>query len=627
MCGIAGVLGATTTKKEALIQKMTEVIHHRGPDQDGFFSDDLVGLGMRRLSIIDISAGKQPIENADGSLLIFFNGEIYNYKELRAELLAEGRIFKTHSDTEVILQMYEAHGPKSVSRLRGMFAFSIYNKRTGKLFIARDFFGIKPLYFWKQGTEIKAFGSEIKSILEHPEFKKEVNHEAVFNYLRFQYNPIKETFFKNIFSLPPGHTLTIDTKAGTHSIEQYWDFSFAPDEKRNLEETKKEIVATLRDSVAHHMISDVPVGSFLSGGVDSSIIAVLMNEVIEKEKPGTKNKTFTVGFDVLTEGKEAATTSDFLGTDHTEITIDPKTYFDVLPKLAWHFDEPVADPSAIGLYFVAKEARKKVTVVLSGEGADELFGGYNIYLQPIDQKSLAWVPAWFLTLLTKMPFEFWGKNHAKRALQKLEDWYIGNASIFTNSQINKLWKGEQPPKHSLAPLYEKAQGNGNASDSQKMQYIDIHTWLVGDILAKADKMTMANSLELRVPFLDIEVAKLARTLPDSFKWPSSSAGKQRGVTKYALREAFKGIIPEETRHRRKLGFPTPIRVWLRDPACPAYVAIRQSKYIQEHLDMDFIEQLIKEHTSNTKDNARHIYILYMLALWYNVFIAGNPISD
>jgi len=616
MCGIAGVLGATTTKKEALIKKMTEVIHHRGPDQDGFFSDELVGLGMRRLSIIDISAGKQPIENADGSLLIFFNGEIYNYKELRAELLAEGRIFKTHSDTEVILQMYEAHGAKSVSRLRGMFAFSIYNKRTGKLFIARDFFGIKPLYFWKEGTEVKAFGSEIKSILEHPEFKKEINHEAVFNYLRFQYNPIKETFFKNIFSLPPGHTLTIDTKAGTHSIEQYWDFSFAPNEKRDLEETKKEIVATLRDSVAHHMISDVPVGSFLSGGVDSSIIAVLMNEVIEKEKPGSKNKTFTVGFDVLTEGKEAATTSDFLGTDHTEITIDPKQYFDVLPKLAWHFDEPVADPSAIGLYFVAKEARKKVTVVLSGEGADELFGGYNIYLQPIDQKSLAWVPMWFLKLLASTPFEFWGKNHAKRALQKLEDWYIGNASIFTNSQINKLWKGEQPHKHSLAPLYEKATG----SDSQKMQHIDIHTWLVGDILAKADKMTMANSLELRVPFLDIEVAKLARTLPDSFKWKG-------GVTKYVLREAFKGIIPEETRHRRKLGFPTPIRVWLRDPACPAYAAIRESQYIQKHLDMDFIEQLIKEQTSNTKDNARHIYILYMLALWYNVFIAGNPICD
>lgn len=613
MCGIAGVLGAQTTKKEALIKKMTEVIHHRGPDQDGFFSDDMVGLGMRRLSIIDISAGKQPIENADGSLLIFFNGEIYNYKELRAELLAEGRIFKTHSDTEVILQMYEAHGAKSVSRLRGMFAFAIYNKETGKIFIARDFFGIKPLYYWKQGTEIKAFGSEIKSILEHPEYKKDVNHGAVFNYLRFQYNPIEETFFKHIFTLKPGHTLTIDTKKGTHQIEQYWDFDFAPDETRDLEQTKKEIVDTLRDSVAHHMISDVPVGSFLSGGVDSSIIAVLMNEVIEKEKPGTKNKTFTVGFDVLTEGKEAATTSDFLGTDHTEITIDPKTYFDVLPKLAWHFDEPVADPSAIGLYFVAQEARKKVTVVLSGEGADELFGGYNIYLQPIDQKSLAWVPAWFLTLLTKMPFEFWGKNHARRALQKLEDWYIGNASIFTKNQIDRLWKGAQPPKHSLAPLYEKAQGNGNASDSQKMQYIDIHTWLVGDILAKADKMTMANSLELRVPFLDIEVAKLARTLPDSFKWKG-------GVTKYALREAFKGIIPEETRHRRKLGFPTPIRVWLRDPLCPVYKTIRESEYIKEHLDTFFIENLISEHIEETKDNARHIYILYMLALWYTVFM-------
>lgn len=630
MCGIAGVLGQKTTEKRTIISKMTEVISHRGPDQDGFFSDEHVALGMRRLSIIDISTGKQPIENSTGTLLIFFNGEIYNYKELREELLAEGRLFKTHSDTEVVLQMYERYGEASVSRLRGMFAFAIYDKKTSKIFIARDFFGIKPLYYWakpktedlgspehsakqnvlgQQGSEVKAYGSEIKSILEHPEFKKEVNHEAVFNYLRFQYNPIKETFFKNVFSLPPGHTLTIDTKAGTHQIERYWDFSFAPDEKRDLEQTKKEIVATLRDSVAHHMISDVPVGSFLSGGVDSSIIAVLMNEVIQKEKPGTKNKTFTVGFDVLTEGKEALTTSDFLGTDHTEITIDPQTYFDVLPKLAWHFDEPVADPSAIGLYFVAKEARKKVTVVLSGEGADELFGGYNIYLQPIDQKSLAWVPAWFLKVLSNVPFEFWGKNHAKRALQKLEEWYIGNASIFTNSQIDKLWKGEQPTKHSLAPLYRKSTG----SDSQKMQYIDIHTWLVGDILAKADKMTMANSLELRVPFLDIEVAKLARTLPDSFKW-------KNGVTKFALREAFKGIIPEETRHRRKLGFPTPIRTWLRDPDSPAYVAIRGSKYIQEHLDMDFVQELIEEHTGNSKDNARHIYILYMLALWYDVYI-------
>lgn len=614
MCGIAGVLGAKTTKKRELISRMTEVIHHRGPDQDGFFSDEHVALGMRRLSIIDISAGKQPIENADGSLLIFFNGEIYNYKELRAELLAEGRIFKTHSDTEVILQMYEAHGPKSVSRLRGMFAFAIYNKETGKVFIARDFFGIKPLYYWKQGNEIKAFGSEIKSILEHPEYKKEVNHEAVFNYLRFQYNPIKETFFKNIFSLPPGHTLTIDTKAGTHDIKQYWDFDFAPDSKKDFEETKKEIVDTLRDSVAHHMISDVPVGSFLSGGVDSSIIASLMNEVISHESTVNSEKkrilkTFTVGFDVLTEGKEAATTSDFLGTDHTEITIDPKTYFDVLPKLVWHFDEPVADPSAIGLYFVAKEARKNVTVVLSGEGADELFGGYNIYLQPIDQKRLSWVPEWFLKILTKVPFEFWGKNHAKRALQKLEDWYIGNASIFTSAQINRLWKGAQPEKHSLAPLYKKATG----SDSQKMQYIDIHTWLVGDILAKADKMTMANSLELRVPFLDIEVAKLAHTLSDSFKW-------HKGTTKYALREAFKGIIPEETRHRRKLGFPTPIRTWLRDPMCPAYKAIRESEYIKEHLDTFFIEGLIADHTENKKDNARHIYILYMLALWYTVFM-------
>jgi asparagine synthase (glutamine-hydrolysing) len=605
MCGITGFIDTTIVDKDSLVREMTQEIFHRGPDADGFFCDDRVGLGMRRLSIIDLSRGKQPILSADGSMLIIFNGEIYNYKELRKELVDKGCVFKTESDTEVILHMFELYGSSCVSRLRGMFVCAIYNKITQKLFIARDFFGIKPLYFWKEGTEIKAFGSEIKSILKHPGYQRSVNHGAVFNYLRFQYNPLSETFFTDIFTLPPGHFLDIDTQQGTHTLTRYFDFDFAPDDTRDFEKTKKDIVGTLRDSVEHHMVSDVPVGSFLSGGVDSSIIAVLMQEISGNKK----NSTFTVGFDVLSEGKEAHTTSHFLGTDHTEVTVTADMYWSVLPQLVWHFDEPVADPSAVGLYFVSKEARKKVKVVLSGEGADELFGGYNIYLQPIDQKKLAFVPQWFLTILTKIPFEFWGKNHARRALQKLSDWYIGNASIFTEKQIGRLWKGIQPERHSLKPLYARTQG----SDSQIMQYIDIHTWLIGDILAKADKMTMANSIELRVPFLDTRVAELARTLPDRFKW-------YKGITKYILREAFKGIIPEETRHRRKLGFPTPIRVWMRDPNCPVYSVIRNSVYIREHLDMTEVEHYIVSHISGKSDTARHIYILYMLALWYTVYI-------
>lgn len=610
MCGITGVIGLKNeAENESVIRAMTECIVHRGPDQDGFFVDDAVGLGMRRLSIIDVSTGKQPISTKDDSALIFFNGEIYNYKELREGLVRKGYEFKTHSDTEVILHAYEEYKEGVLGMLRGMFTFCIYDKKEQRLFLARDLFGIKPLYYFAVDKKLKSYGSEIKSILLHPEYKKEINHDAVFNYLRFQYNPLTETFFKNIFSLPPAHYISVDARTGEYTINKYSHIDFAPDTTRKEETTKAEIVETLTDSVAHHMISDVPVGSFLSGGVDSSIIAVLMQDLISKEKPGVKNKTFTVGFDLLSEGKEARTTSDFLGTDHTEIIIGPDEYFSVLPKLVWHFDEPVADPSAIALYFVAREARKKVTVVLSGEGADELFGGYRIYRAPLAYKRFAWIPHALIKPFLAVPFEYWGKQFLYRASHKLQDWYIGNASIFKPEEIKNLWKKDDTRRvFTLDHLYAHATG----SDSQKMQYIDIHTWLVGDILAKADKMTMANSLELRVPFLDKEVLSLARTLPDVLKW-------NKGTTKYVLREAFKNIIPEATRHRPKLGFPTPLRAWLTKDRVDVYDAIRTCAYIQEHMNIQEVESIIEKHIQGIKDNSRKIYILYMLALWYQVF--------
>lgn len=619
MCGIAGVLDPKTAQKEAIIGDMVGKIVHRGPDDDGFFVDKYVGLGMRRLSIIDLASGRQPITSADGKHLIFFNGEIYNYQELREELLAQGFKFKTDSDTEVILHMYESEGEKMLPRLRGMFTFCIYNTETKEIFIARDFFGIKPLYYLKQDNKIMAFSSEIKSFINFPGFKSEVNDNAVYNYLSFQYNPLTETFWKGVYKLPPAHFLKININTGETEIKKYWSFEFNQEMSKGTFDIKgeqalsKSLFDRVKDSVEHHMIADVPVGAFLSGGVDSSIITSLMQE-IRGEK---KIKTFTVGFDTLTEGAEARQTSDFLGTDHTEITVGPDEYFEALPKAVYHFDEPVADPSAIGLYFVAREARKHVAVVLSGEGADELFGGYNIYLAPIASRKLAWVPKSLIGLFLDLPFEYFGKNYLGRVKMRLEDWYIGNASIFSRKEINILWKDRRKrDEHkfiSLSPLYKRV---SNLSESTQMQYIDMNTWLVGDILAKADKMTMAHSLELRVPFLDIEVAQLARTLPDKFKW-------QGGVTKYLLREAFKKIIPESTRNRRKLGFPVPIREWLLKDRDDVYNTIVENEYVKYHMDVDYIKKIIEEHVSKKEDNSRKIYILLMLSLWYNIFIKST----
>ncbi len=609
MCGITGITDSRIGRLEESIQKMNRAIAHRGPDDDGFFVDVYVALGMRRLAIIDLDKGRQPISSTDGRFLIFFNGEIYNYKELKKEL--SDYVFKTESDTEVILAGFIKWGANGVlSRLRGMFALAIYDTEEHKILLARDPFGIKPLYYWKEDGRVKAFSSEIKSFLELYSFRPEVNDRAVVNFLSYQYNPLDETFFKNVYKLAPNHLLAIDLKTGVFDIESYGQFNFSPDEKLEEEPTKQKILETMEDSVSHHMIADVPVGSFLSGGIDSSIIATLMQK-IRGEK---KIKTFTVGFESLSEGNEAKETADPLGTEHIEITVTSDEYFQALPQAVWHFDEPVGDPSALGLYFLAREARKSVKVVLSGEGSDELFGGYNIYLAPLARAKMAWLPHWLLRLCVSLPFEYYGKNYLRRVEMKLSEWYFGqkyfNESIFQREEIGKLWKGKPQEFLSLESLYKDI---AHLSDSTQMQYIDIHTWLVGDILAKADKMTMAHSLELRVPFLDKEVARLSETLPDRFKW-------RGGVTKYLLREAFRSVLPESTRNRRKLGFPTPVKNWFTRDRQDIYDFILENAYVKSHLDTDIIKKLVEDHLSQKRDNSRKIYLLLQLSLWYNTFI-------
>lgn len=613
MCGIAGIIPAGSLRtggtKEVLDEMLNRIIH-RGPDDSGTFIDSEVAIGMRRLSIIDVKGGKQPISSKDGSLIIVFNGEIYNFKELREKLLKNGHTFKTQTDTEVILHLYEEKGEDVVKELRGMFTFFIYDIKKGSMMATRDLFGIKPLYYWMENGMIKAMASEIKSLLTMPEYKKEINEEAIFHYLSYQYNPLKETFFKNIYRVSPATYLIIDAKTGKFDEKKYWSFSFNQDEKMHEKESTKKLSQVLVDSVQHHLISDVPLGAFLSGGIDSALIV----GAIRKVHPTGELKTFTIGSKEINEFVESKEQADALKTTHTEIVLDPDEYFAALPRIAWHFDEPVADPSAVALYFLAREASKHVKVVLSGEGADELFGGYGIYREPFSLAKFNRVPKFiraFILLLTRLPINFRGMNFLRRYQKKLEDRYIGNAYVFSESETREIWLGEQFKKNNLGEIYQRTK---NLSDSEKMQYVDINTWLPGDILAKADKMTMAHSLELRVPFLDKEVSSFAATIPDRLKYVENT-------TKYLLRKAAEGLVPRTTQKRKKLGFPVPLPQWLRERT-DWQEKLFKHPFINSRFDMKIIKKLIENHVSGRANNARKLFIFIMLASWYDAFY-GN----
>ncbi len=609
MCGIAGIVGANTPNKEKIIREMVERIHHRGPDDDGFFDGPKASIGMRRLSIIDLSTGDQPIWNENKTICIVFNGEIYNYRELREELILQGHTLTTESDTETLIHLYEQHGEEMLLRLRGMFTFAIYDLGRDEMFVARDYFGIKPLYYYFDDWKLKGFASEMKCLLLHPDFKPELNERAIYNYLSYQYNPLKETFFRNIHKLLPGHFLKINLADQSIKEEKYWGYQFR---EKNIDEIllKKEIQEGIENSVRAHMIADVPVGAFLSGGIDSAIIVAMMSKV--RKEQGGNLKTFTIGFEEVSEQSEAKIMADLLGTDHTEINISPEEYFQEMPKVVWHFDEPVADPSAVALYFLAREARKHVKVVLSGEGSDELFGGYNIYREPFALNKLKWLPKSLIHFFAHLPLNFYGKNYLNRVLIPIRERYIGNAYIFHPEEIAELWKANPNEKLDLNPVYDQVKIQ---LDSAKMQFIDINTWLPGDILAKADKMTMANSLELRVPFLDIEIAKISGRIPEELKY-------KNGQTKYILRKAFESILPKETAGRKKLGFPTPIRNWLQNETTAKEIlsTIVENEYISTKFSLKYIRQLSENHLNKKADNSRKIYVLYLLALWYNVFV-------
>ncbi|MDP4154159.1 MAG: asparagine synthase (glutamine-hydrolyzing) [Bacillota bacterium] len=613
MCGFIGCVHEKAQdyrdEQKQQFKNMNDLITHRGPDDDGFYYDDHIQFGFRRLSIIDIESGHQPLTYENERYWIIFNGEIYNYVELREELLKEGLHFSTSSDTEVILALYSHIKEKAVEKLRGMFAFVIWDKQEQKLVGARDPFGIKPFFYCEEG-ERTFFASEKKSILLAQE-NNLLNYDALQHYLTYQFVPEPDTMTAGIKKLEPGHYFT--KKIGSPmEIKKYWKAHFKPVHQSETDFIK-EIKDVLFDSVKVHMRSDVPVGSFLSGGIDSSIIASIAKEY----HPAIK--TFSVGFERngFSEIDVAKETAEKLGVENISYVITPEEYMNEVPKIMWHMDDPLADPACVPLYFVAREARKHVTVVLSGEGADELFGGYNIYREPQSLEVFNKIPRVGKVLLkriaTMMPEGMKGKSFIERGVTPMEERYIGNAKMFTEEEKHDLLKVYQPGLEYTditRPLYNESKGYDPVD---RMQYIDIHTWMRGDILLKADRVTMAHSLELRVPFLDKEVFRVASKIPTSLKTAN-------GTTKYVLRKAAEGIVPDHVLDRKKLGFPVPIRHWLKNEMNEwAKKIIRESN--TDHLiNKQYVLNLLEAHCQGKADNSRKIWTVLMFMVWHQIYV-------
>ncbi len=601
MCGLIGFTGGGADNA-ALVKKMADKIVHRGPDSFGSYTDENITLGFRRLSIIDLSEGDQPIFNEDKSLVVVMNGELYNYKSIREELIAKGHVFGTNSDTECLVHLYEEYGTDMLSRLRGMFAFIIYDKKDNSVFCARDFFGIKPVYYSFTGGNLY-IASEIKALLEHDAIKKELNEDALENYLTFQYSVLEETFFKGIFKLMPAHYMIF--KDGSLVKKRYWHAEFDP-QNSTLEDATDAIEHALLDSVEAHKVADVEVGSFLSSGVDSSFVAATFKG----------DKTFTVGFDYdnYNEIGYAKAHSEAVGIQNYSKTITTEEYWDAIPHVQYHMDEPLADASCVALYFVSKEASKHVKVVLSGEGADELFGGYNIYREPLDIKLLTDLPMPIRRFLgaaaKRIPFSFKGKNLLIRASKTIEERFIGNANVFSVEDRTDILKNSKKtsPMQITGTYYEKVK---HKDDITKMQYLDVHLWMVGDILLKADKMSMAHSLEVRVPFLDKEVFKVASKLRTDFR-------TNRNMTKYAFRLTAKKFMPDDVAQKKKLGFPVPIRIWLKEDKY--YDKVKEkftSKAADRYFNTDKLVGLLEVHRSGKKDLSRKIWAVYIFLVWYD----------
>jgi asparagine synthase (glutamine-hydrolysing) len=625
VCGICGKLNFDQqgTVTPSLLKIMADAIVHRGPDDEGYYVSGHVGLGFRRLAIIDLNTGHQPICNEDGSVWIVFNGEIYNYQELRGQLQSKGHVFHTQTDTEVIVHLYEEFGQGCVEKLRGMFAFAIWDGRKKTLFLARDRVGIKPLYYWLSNKSL-IFGSEIKAILADPEVTPEVTPAMIDRFLTFYYVPGEETLIRNIRKLPPGSYMVV--RDGEVNIKQYWDLDFSVVPK-TIQEAEEELLTLLEESVRLHMIADVPVGVLLSGGVDST--AMLDFAVGKTDRTLS---SFTLGFsepNLADERHYARLAALHYGTLHHETTITAKEFADFLPKFAWYMEEPVCEPQAVALYYVSRLAKDNAKVLISGEGADEAFAGYQTYRGVLWLERLKSLLKPFNVMLSS---GLTGVNHvlgsyriAKYApLMRLpfEDYYYGRTSSpfhYFNTHANELYSEDfaaAADKDYSVSAVTRYLDNGNAKVN-KMLYVDTKTSLPDDLLLKADKMTMANSIELRVPFLDHKILEFAASLPENFKI--------RGfTTKFIVKRALRHRVPREILKRRKAGFPVPYESWFRKElkGWISDILLARETQSRGYFNRRCIEQMISQ---NCRSGGLHreLFSLVALELWHRAFLQNT----
>jgi asparagine synthase (glutamine-hydrolysing) len=624
------MFGSEARVSPSLVKAMADTIHHRGPDDEGYYVSGPIGLGFRRLSIIDLQSGHQPLSNEDGSIWIVFNGEIYNYQELRAFLLSKGHVFKTQSDTEVIVHLYEELGPQCLEKLRGMFAFAIWDENAKSLFLARDRVGIKPLYYCLTNKSL-VFASEIKAILADPSIEREIAPEMIDRFLTFLYVPGEETLLKGIRKLPPGHYLLV--KDGRPTLRQYWDLQFGqPSRNISFKDAESELLGLLAETVQQHMIADVPVGVLLSGGVDSTGVLSFAVERTQKEI-----SSFTVGFaggQVADERPYARLAAETFGTRHHEMTISPEDFASFMPQYVWHMEEPVCEPPAIAMYYVSKLARKYVTVLLSGEGGDEAFAGYSNY------RNLVWLErvkrglgpmngaiAQGLSIANRLFHLPRAARYAPLMNHRFPDYYNGRTSNpyrYTGNGLGALYSASYGQgidrEHSLEPVRRLQEHVRGQNTLDAMLYIDTKTWLPDDLLIKADKMTMANSVELRVPLLDHRLLEFAASLPSSFKLKGFS-------TKYILKKTISQRIPQAIHDRKKTGFPVPYESWLRnDLKGFVWDVLTDRETINRgFFSKDAIERLLLAN-SNGANYSKEIFSLLSLELWQRAFLEREQVA-
>jgi asparagine synthase (glutamine-hydrolysing) len=623
------MFGSEATVSPTLVKAMADTMLHRGPDDEGYYVSGPIGLGFRRLSIIDLQRGHQPVPNEDGTVQIIFNGEIYNYQELREFLLGRGHVFKTQSDTEVIVHLYEELGPQCLERLRGMFAFAIWDENVKSLFLARDRVGIKPLYYCLTNTSL-VFASEIKAILADPSMRREIAPEMIDRFLTFLYSPGQETLFKGIHKLLPGHYLLV--RDGKVEIQQYWDLCFTnPAQTQNFRDAEAELQSLLAEAVKLHMIADVPVGVLLSGGVDST--AVLSLAVLGTDK---KMSSFTVGFSgngVADERPYAKLAAETYGTQHHDMTITAKDFAAFLPLYVWHMEEPVCEPPAIAMYYVSRLARDYVKVLLSGEGGDEAFAGYSnyrnlVWLERIKRgvPSLNGTFARGLSLANSLLHSSRVAKYAPLMNDLFPDYYYSctsNPHRYTGNGLGKVYSADfarvVDRECSLEPIRQLQAHVRDHNTLNAMLYIDTKTWLPDELLIKADKMTMANSIELRVPMLDHKVLEFAASLPPSFKL--------NGFTpKYILKKALAQKIPKEIRNRKKAGFPVPYESWLRsDLKDMVWAVLTDRRTIERGYFRKEAVQGLLQANSNGANYSKEIFSLLTLELWQRTFLEGEQV--